>query len=253
MKISFINQNIIIVGPGHLGMPILQKLLELKANIILIGRKNTCVSKKVHFYQCDLLDENELHKILKIINKKFNYINGLVYLASQGSLGSVEYIEKKDFDISFNINVIVPFIIIKNLLTLFLKGSKKFNSNSSVIITSSVYGKTVPDENIYKNKKFVNPINYGAAKAAAAHLIKYFSSVQKYNQIRFNCLIPGAFPNENIKFKKSIIKKKLINRISLKRFGKKDELVGPVIFLLSNLSSYVNGSELVVDGGFLKS
>lgn len=253
MKISFINQNIVIVGPGYLGTPILQKLLELDANIIVIGRKNTYKSKRVHFYRCNLLDENELNKTLKIINKKFNYINGLVYLASQGSLGSVEYIKKKNFDVSFNINVTVPFIIIKNLLRLFLNGSKKFNSNSSVIITSSIYGKTVPDEKVYKHKKFINPINYGAAKAAAAHLVKYLSSVQKYNQIRFNCLIPGAFPNENKKFKKSIFKKKLLNRISLKRFGKKEELVGPVIFLLSNLSTYVNGSELVVDGGFLKS
>ena len=68
MKINFINQNIIIVGPGYLGKPILQKLLELNANLIVIGRKNTYKSTKVHFYQCDLLDENALNKTLKIIN-----------------------------------------------------------------------------------------------------------------------------------------------------------------------------------------
>ena len=43
---------------------------------------------------------------------------------------------------------------------------------------------------------------------------------------------------------------KLISKIPLKRFGKADEIVGPVIFLLSNHSSYINGANLVVDGGF---
>ena len=70
--------------------------------------------------------------------------------------------------------------------------------------------------------------------------------------MRVNCIRPGFFPTKwNLKnFIDNKRKKAIINHTPLKRFGKVNELIAPILLLASDSSSFITGSELTVDGGF---
>ena len=108
-------------------------------------------------------------------------------------------------------------------------------------------GITCPNLNIYGSKKNTSPPTYGVSKAGLLHWTKYAALEFGKYQIRVNSVSPGPFP-KNKNNKKFI--KILSNRTALKRIGKPIELVGPISFLCSKDSSYVTGSNIIVDGGW---
>jgi NAD(P)-dependent dehydrogenase (short-subunit alcohol dehydrogenase family) len=112
-----------------------------------------------------------------------------------------------------------------------------------------MYGHIAPDPNLYEDNNYTNPPSYGAAKAGVIQLTKYLASfLAKYN-IRTNAISPGPFPHgealEDEKFIKSLSQKN-----TLKRVGKAYELKGAVALLCSEASSYINGENICIDGGW---
>lgn len=250
MYFNFKNKTILITGgTGYLGNDLLNRLLNYKAKIILISRTKLN-NKNIDFYKCDLNNLNELETILKKIKKKYNSIRGFVHMATSAKLGSFDKIKNNEFLNVFKINTLSFLEITKQLYPLFKKSYKDRHNLCSVISVSSVYGHEIPNFEVYKNTKFQNPISYGSSKSSLAHTTKYLSLEKKLKKIRFNIVSPGAFPKKNLKFKKSINKKKLLSKISLGRFGDPKEFSNVIIFLLSEHSSYINGSNIFVDGGF---
>ena len=95
----------------------------------------------------------------------------------------------------------------------------------------------------------MNPVNYGASKAAIIQLTKYFAVYfAKYN-IRVNCVSPGAFSSLKAHENKEFISE-LCNKIPLNRVGSPEELKGIFVFLASQASSYITGQNILVDGGW---
>jgi NAD(P)-dependent dehydrogenase (short-subunit alcohol dehydrogenase family) len=242
----------VITGANsRLAKPIINFLQDKGSKIICIGRINRYNNQKnIFFYKCNLQNEDEINFTINLIKKKFNFLNGLIHFASGGKLGHFSSITKKDFNDSYNVNVISLFLLINKLKDFFKIGFKYSKSKSSIVCFSSIYGLEIPDFTIYKSKKFYNPIQYGCSKSSMMHMIRYLSKNKEFNNIKINNIIPGAFPNVNKKFLTSINQKKLLSKIPMSRFGKPDDVLGPVIFLLSNMSNYVTGTNLVVDGGF---
>jgi NAD(P)-dependent dehydrogenase (short-subunit alcohol dehydrogenase family) len=121
--------------------------------------------------------------------------------------------------------------------------------NSSVVSISSIYAHVAPKASNYPKGFTVNPLEYGAMKAAFESSTRWLSSM--YSQrlgIRFNNVAFGAFPspcNSSPEFLQ-----KLAENTHLGRIGRPEEVVGPVRFLLSNDSSYVTGTTIHVDGGW---
>jgi len=121
--------------------------------------------------------------------------------------------------------------------------TKKFTKNSSIVFISSIDGPLIayPGSSIYSASK-------GALVALAKNMAVDLSSML----IRVNCVLPGmtetplihddAFTNEQLESNKKLI--------PLKRFGKPEEIAYAVIYLLSDASSWVTGSNIVIDGGF---
>ena len=116
--------------------------------------------------------------------------------------------------------------------------------NSNIVNISSIYSLLSPDFKIYRKTKMGNSAAYSASKAAINQLTRWFASQLSPN-IRVNSISPGGvIENQNINFIKKYNKKTLLNRMA-----KKEEVVGPILFLASNLSRYVNGANIIVDGG----
>jgi NAD(P)-dependent dehydrogenase (short-subunit alcohol dehydrogenase family) len=252
LDLFFKDKIFLITGANSsLAKPIINFLQDKGSKIICIGRINRFDNQKnIFFYKCNLQNEDEINLTVNLIKKKFKFLNGFIHFASEGKIGHFSKITKKDFNESYNVNVVSLFLLTKKLKDLFNSGFKYSKSKSSIVCFSSVYGLEIPDFTIYKSKKFYNPIQYGCSKSSMIHMIRYLSKNKELKNIKINSITPGAFPYINKKFLMSINKKKLLKKIPMSRFGKPDDVLGPVIFLLSNMSNYVTGTNLVVDGGF---
>lgn len=123
-------------------------------------------------------------------------------------------------------------------------------SGGSIIQTSSIYGIRASDKRIYEGSFYLgrqisNPAVYSASKAAVVGLTKYLAAYWADQGIRVNTLVPaGVESGQNETFKA-----RYSARVPMGRMARADEMVGALIYLASDASSYVTGQELVVDGG----
>ncbi len=120
----------------------------------------------------------------------------------------------------------------------------------SIIQTSSIYGIMAPDNRIYEGSEYMGvrintPAVYSASKAAVVGFTKWLASYYAPHNIRVNTLTPGG--NESGQNETFI--KNYSNRIPLGRMGQPNEMVGALVYLASEASSYVTGQNIIVDGG----
>ncbi|MED5040779.1 SDR family oxidoreductase [Geobacillus stearothermophilus] len=143
-----------------------------------------------------------------------------------------------------------------NLTSMFLvakevgKVMKKQRKGGSIIQTSSIYGILAPDQRIYEGsfylgRKINTPAIYSASKAGVIGLTKYLATYWAKDGIRVNAITPGGVESgQNDTFKQNYS-----NRVPLGRMAQPEEMVGALIYLASDASSYVTGQNIVVDGG----
>ena len=124
------------------------------------------------------------------------------------------------------------------------------NRGGSIIQTASIYGLLGPDSRIYEGSSYMGrsintPAVYSASKAAVIGLTKYLATYWADKNIRVNCITPGgAESGQNDTFKE-----KYSNRVPLGRMAQPEEMVGALLYLASDASSYVTGQNIIVDGG----
>ena len=125
------------------------------------------------------------------------------------------------------------------------------NRGGSIIQTASIYGLLGPDSRIYEGSSYMGrsintPAVYSASKAAVIGLTKYLATYWADKNIRVNCIIPGgAESGQNDTFKE-----KYSSRVPLGRMAQPEEMVGALLYLASNASSYVTGQNIIIDGGW---
>lgn len=121
----------------------------------------------------------------------------------------------------------------------------------SIIQTSSLYGIVGPDFRIYEGSDYMGgaittPAVYAASKGAVVQLTRYLATYWGGKGIRVNTLVPGGIESgQNETFQQNYAA-----RVPLGRMADVDEMVGAVIYLASDASSYVTGQMLIVDGGW---
>jgi NAD(P)-dependent dehydrogenase (short-subunit alcohol dehydrogenase family) len=127
---------------------------------------------------------------------------------------------------------------------------QKQGTGGSIIQTASIYGMLSSDKRIYEGSFYLgrqisNPAVYSTSKAAVVGLTRYLAANWGDFGIRVNALVPGGVESgQNDTFKA-----RYSARVPLGRMAQADEMVGAVIYLASDASSYVTGQCLVVDGG----
>ena len=120
----------------------------------------------------------------------------------------------------------------------------------SIIQTASIYGVMAPDHRIYEGSFYLNreintPAVYTASKAAVIGLTKHLATYWAPQGIRVNTLTPGGTESgQNDEFKK-----RYAGRIPMNRMAQAHEMVGALLYLASDASSYVTGQNIIVDGG----
>ncbi len=116
----------------------------------------------------------------------------------------------------------------------------------AIVNMSSVYGVVAPRFEIYQDTMMTMPVEYAAIKAAVVHLTKYTASFFKNDNIRVNCISPGGIaagqPETFVRrYRGHCLNKGMLNE---------EDIVGTLVFLLSDESRYINGQNIIVDDGF---
>jgi len=122
----------------------------------------------------------------------------------------------------------------------------KAQGGGSIINLGSTYGVSAPDFSIYEGTEMTMPAAYAAIKGGGIALTNYLSTYYAKDKVRANTVSPGGiFDNQPEPFVERYSRK-----TPLGRMGSPDEVVGAVVFLASEASSYVTGQNILVDGGW---
>ena len=125
------------------------------------------------------------------------------------------------------------------------------SKGGSIIQTASIYGLLAPDSRIYEGSSYMGrsintPAVYSASKAAVIGLTKYLATYWADKNIRVNCITPGGVESGQ----NDVFKEKYSSRVPLGRMAQPEEMVGALLYLASNASSYVTGQNIIIDGGW---
>lgn len=125
--------------------------------------------------------------------------------------------------------------------------------SGSIINVASIYGVVAPDQRIYEGSWYEDlggtintPMIYSATKGAVVSMTRYLATYWGPKGVRCNSITPGGVASgQNEEFDK-----KYSARVPMGRMAKADEMIGALIYLASDASSYVNGQNIIVDGGW---
>lgn len=229
---------IIVTGSNQgNGFAISKGLVEAGAKVVRIDKEfNTILNSDD--YKFDLSKIEKIPDLISDISKKYKKIFGLVNNAGITIPTSNPYKNFKAYKETLNINLDSIFVLCSVMCPILAK-----NKTGSIVNITSL-GAHIGFEG--------NP-SYQVSKSGVRQLTKALARDWGKKGIRVNNVCPGyiktAMTLKSYKNKKD--RTKINNRIILKRWGTSTDLVGPSIFLLSNASSYITGSDIIVDGGWL--
>jgi NAD(P)-dependent dehydrogenase (short-subunit alcohol dehydrogenase family) len=245
---------------GRLGSAMSAAIVSAGGQLIMCGRRAQALEDcrnqlavaargRAHVVQCDITRDEDVAKLFCEVEERFGVLHGIVNNAYSGRVGGIETIEPSDFAAACQYTLVTPFVLFRTFRNLLEKAAQQTGSASSIVNVASMYGMVSPDPSVYGDSGKNNPIHYGAAKAGLLQMTRYLAC-HLGPAFRVNSITPGPFPDTSADPGIPGFYEKLAAKVPLKRVGSPHELAGPVVFLLSQAASYVNGANLVVDGGW---
>jgi NAD(P)-dependent dehydrogenase (short-subunit alcohol dehydrogenase family) len=243
---------------GGIGKEIAITIAELGGDLILVDRphsnydliKETISSNwnvDVECIDCDLESkESRIELINSVVNSGLNLeilINNAAFAGESNLEGWVEDFDKQSIETwrrAIEVNLTAPFHLCRDFSTLLNK-----EGSGSIINIASIYGVNAPDYSLYEATEMGNPAAYSASKGGLIQLTRWLSTTVAPN-IRVNSISPGGvFRNQPEAF---------VDRYNAKtplgRMATEEDFKGVVAFLSSDLSMYVTGQNILVDGGW---
>lgn len=255
---SLRGKTVLVTGAsGHLGSAMSRVLGEAGAHVLVNSRSAArgheltkwllgmgCSAESAVF---DVTDHAAVGTFFS--TRKDMPLDVLINNAYLGGAGSIELAAAQSYAGSYEVTVLAAHNLVKTALPALRLAVEK-NGDASVINLASMYALVSPDQRIYDGPGVANPPFYGAAKAALLQWTRYAACEFGPEGIRVNAVSPGPFPSAAVQTSNPDFIQKLANKVPMARIGQPHEVAGPVLFLASSASSYVNGTNIVVDGGW---
>lgn len=202
----------------------------------------------------DVTDRAGLEAALDVVEQRFGVPHGLVNAAALDSPpgapaaenGPFETYPESSWDRVMAVNVKGTMLACQ-----VIGGRMAVAGRGSIINVSSIYGVVSPDQRLYEYRRaggeeFFKPVAYSASKSAVLNLTRYLATYWAKSNVRVNTVtFGGVFNNQDAQFLAGYTA-----RVPLGRMARHDEYNGVIVFLLSDASSYMTGSNLVLDGGW---
>lgn len=243
---------------GKLGIFISKALAELGCNLILVDHPDMDLSPiadslasdssiRVQIYHCDLEKDERRIDLINRVRSEYENLNILINNAAfvgsselEGWAVPFEHQSIETWNRALQVNLTAPFHLIQGLTPLL-----KIARGASVINIGSIYGEHGPDWRLYEGTGMSNPAAYGASKGGLMQLTRWLSTTLA-PEIRVNAISPGGI----IRNQPQEFVSRYIDRTPLKRMGKEVDFCGAIAYLASDLSQYVSGQIIRVDGGW---
>ena len=242
---------VIVTGAnGQVGSEIVDALIDLGSKVIAVDIKfenleKYKLNKNFIKFKCDITSEKNIKKLYSQLRYKNTCPTALINNAGASFFNHFLKRSEMELDKTYEVNLKATVLLIKY----FYKMNSKTKLTRKIINIASHYGIVAPSFNIYDHGDRRNSEIYGATKAGLIQITKYFSTYSYEHNTLVNAIAPGGIFNpkspQSPKFKK-----KYSQICPLKRMAKTKEVIGAIIYLLSDSSSYTNGHTIVIDGGF---
>ena len=236
------NLNIILTGAtGGIGRSILYSLNKYNAKIIATGTNENKLNqikeqyRNVQVKKFDILNHSSIEKFIDECNEIFEgKIDVLINNAGITQDNLTIRMKDEEWNKVINLNLTSTFLLTKNVIKKMIK-----NKNGKIINITSIVGHTGN----------VGQANYAASKAGLVGMSKSLAIEYGKKNIKVNCISPGFIKSEMTDKIYEKFKSALEEKISLERLGDPEDVANAVLFLSSNLSDYITGETIHINGG----
>lgn len=253
------NKTILITGAtGGLGQIFSKTLAEMGANLLLIDMPGSNYKELIdeltntwgvtaRAIDCDLEIQQEREKLIELVKQQTDsldvLINNAAFVGTSDLKGWTTDFEQQSVETwrrAVEVNLTAAFDLSKGLTPML-----KRSNGGCIINISSIYGIYGPDHRLYEDTPMGNSAAYAASKGGLTQLTRWLSTTLA-PEIRVNTISPGGV----FRHQPAAFVERYEARTPMKRMATEDDFRGAIAYLASDLSSYVTGHDLVVDGGW---
>lgn len=245
-------------GAGHIGSAAAETLVELGARVAILDLDDESCRERVSTLSairqdsafplpCDLKDTQATRNAVQTATDAMGGLDILVHCAAyvsdteaQGWAVPFEQQGVGSWDDALRVNLTSVFVMAQEA-----RETLAASGHGSIVLFGSIYGLVGPDFRLYEETSMANPAGYCASKGGVLQLMRYLATFLA-PRIRVNAISPGGVSRNQ----PEVFQQRYISRTPLARMAAEQDLKGAVAYLASDLSAYVTGHNLVVDGGW---
>jgi NAD(P)-dependent dehydrogenase (short-subunit alcohol dehydrogenase family) len=241
-------------GAGHLGRAMATALVELGAEVALVDRDAAATEAAASpqgpagaGFAVELTDDAAVRSLPEAVAAKFGrldiLINNAAFVGTTALQGWAVPFAQQSVDTwrqCLDVNLTAAFALTQAAAPLLAA-----SGHGSVINVASIYGLVGPDNGLYAGTEMGNPAAYAASKGGLIQLTRWLAT-SLAPDIRVNALTPGGIARGQ----PQAFVERYVARTPLGRMGRESDMIGAVAYLASDLSTYVTGQNIVVDGGW---
>lgn len=249
---------VITGGAGHLGTAMAEALAEMGCSICIVDRPGSrmeelCEQLRERWqvdaaaFGVDLEREEPRLALPGQVAQRFGradiLVNNAAFVGDSTLRGWAVRFEDQQIDTwrrALEVNLTAAFHLSQLFTPLLRSGGK-----GAIINVGSIYGVVGPDQGLYEGTAMGNPAAYAASKGGLVQMTRWLSSVLA-PEVRVNCISPGGIARGQ----PAAFAQRYIARTPMRRMGAEEDFKGAVAFFASDLSAWVTGENLMVDGGW---
>jgi len=245
-------------GAGHIGRSLAEALAELGAGICILDLDAAvceAVARQIASdygvpvlpLAVDLASEAQVRAapapVLAELGRLDVLVNCAALVSSANLTGWTAPFDRQSSDawrLALEVNLTAPF-----LLSQACARALEASGHGAIVNIGSLYGIAGPDMRLYEGTRMGNAAAYAASKGGLLQLTRWLATVLAPH-VRVNAITPGGLWRDQ----PEAFCQRYVERTPLSRMGSEEDMKGAVAYLASDLSAYVTGQNLVVDGGF---
>lgn len=243
-------------GAGHVGRAAAEALVECGAQVAVLDLQEEACRRRVAELEglragaawplpCNLLDEAAVRQAAQAARARMGGLDILIHCAFYpggpgDDPGRLETRTVAAWDKAMRVNLTSAFVLVQEC-----REALAQQGRGSVILVSSIYGMGGPVMSLYEGTAMVNEPDYAASKGGLIQLGRYLATALA-PRIRVNTIAPGGIARGQ----PDSFRQRYEARTPLGRMGREEDLKGAFAYLAGDLSAYVTGQNLAVDGGW---